>query len=270
MQWSGRAESAGAAALWACDHLFWHGPSIECLTALAFAAAGTERCIVGSGVLQLPLRSAPAVAKAAASLEALSGGRMVLGLGVGQHDGEYEAAGVDYRSRGRALDRAIPELRRIWGRTEGRYPQLPSPGSIPLWIGGSSERARRRAATLGEGWMPLFIPPKRLREQFDRLGEDTEEAGRPAEAVARALMVFLAVGGDNDAADRGARWMASLYGLPAERLMPHLIAGEAARCADSLLSINADGADHIALFVADDEPLGHFEQVTEALSAVGT
>src|SRR6202035_5368334 len=73
------AEAAGAGALWACDHLFWHGPALETLSALGVAAAATRRAAIGSCVLQLPLRNAAVVAKQAAALQHLSGGRMVLG-----------------------------------------------------------------------------------------------------------------------------------------------------------------------------------------------
>src|SRR5450631_1199249 len=119
-----RAEALGADALWACDHLYWHGPSLECLTVLTVAATATERAILGTCVVQLPLRQAPAVAKQAATLQTLTRGRVILGVGVGSHEGEYEQAGIDYHRRGRLLDAGITELRRSWatghGITRGR------------------------------------------------------------------------------------------------------------------------------------------------------
>src|ERR1700691_294778 len=105
-----RAEAGGATALWACDHLFWHGPALEALSALGVAAAATTRAAVGTCILQLPLRHAPSVAKEAASLDHLSGGRLVLGVGVGTHPGEYAAAGVEFGTRGRCLDEGIDTL----------------------------------------------------------------------------------------------------------------------------------------------------------------
>ena len=136
------AEDAGAAALWACDHLFWHGPALEAMTALAVAATATRRAAIGTCVLQLPLRHPPAVAKQAAALQHLSGGRMVLGVGVGTHRGEYDAAGVDFATRGRRLDEGIATLRRAWASPgDGSYAQLPAPAPVPVWVGGSSEAA---------------------------------------------------------------------------------------------------------------------------------
>jgi hypothetical protein len=103
------AEMLGASALWACDHLFWHGPVLECMTALTIAATATERALLGSCVIQLPLRQPATVAKQAASNQQLSGGRFVLGVGVGSHVGEYEQAGIDYHTRGRRLDDGIAD-----------------------------------------------------------------------------------------------------------------------------------------------------------------
>src|SRR5580698_9936873 len=105
-----RAETGGAAALWACDHLYWHGPALEALSALGVAAAATSRAAIGTCILQLPLRHATSVAKEAAALAHLSGGRLVLGVGVGTHPGEYAAAGVEFGTRGRCLDEGIDTL----------------------------------------------------------------------------------------------------------------------------------------------------------------
>jgi alkanesulfonate monooxygenase SsuD/methylene tetrahydromethanopterin reductase-like flavin-dependent oxidoreductase (luciferase family) len=106
-----RAEATGADSLWAVDHLFWPHPINECLTTLAVAAATTRRPTLGSCVLQLPLRHPPAVAKQATALQLLSGGRFILGLGVGSHEREYERAGVDFHHRGRLMDQGISALR---------------------------------------------------------------------------------------------------------------------------------------------------------------
>ena len=164
----------GASALWATDHLFWHGPALEAMVALSVAATVARQAVLGTCVVQLPLRRAVAVAKQAASLQLLSQGRMILGVGVGSHAGEYEQAGVAYADRGRQLDAGIAELRRSWSSGDGvragdvtvggaeRYRQLPAPDPIPVWVGGSSEAALRRAARLADGWMPLFLDPHRV------------------------------------------------------------------------------------------------------------
>jgi alkanesulfonate monooxygenase SsuD/methylene tetrahydromethanopterin reductase-like flavin-dependent oxidoreductase (luciferase family) len=277
-----QAEELGASALWATDHLFWHGPALETMVALAVAAGATRRAVIGSCVVQLPLRQAPAVAKQAASLQHLSQGRMVLGVGVGSHAGEYEQAGVAYAERGRQLDAGIAQLRRSWESGEGvttgdieaagaeRYRQLPAPDPIPIWVGGSSEAALCRAASLADGWMPLFLTPAAYTAALDRLTKEIDRAGRPADAVTRSIVLFVSVDEDTDrGTQRGTSWMSSLYGIPAKAFERHLICGSAGSVADTVATFRRAGAEHVAVYITDDEPLEQFEQLAVAMSAAG-
>ncbi len=277
------AEEAGADALWACDHLFWHGPSLECLVALTVASTATERVRLGSCVIQLPLRQASAVAKQAASLQLLSGGRLILGVGVGSHPGEYEEAGVDYHTRGRLLDAGIEELRRSWASGEGilrvdtdepgavRYRQLPAPPPVPVWAGGSSEAALRRAATLADGWMPLFLSPKEYGDAVERLAKEVDRAGRPSGSVVPTMVLFISIDDDaGEARRRGAAWMSSLYGIPARAFERHLVHGSAADVADVVASFRGAGAEHVVVYVTADHPIEQFERLVAALPASGT
>jgi alkanesulfonate monooxygenase SsuD/methylene tetrahydromethanopterin reductase-like flavin-dependent oxidoreductase (luciferase family) len=277
-----QAEEAGADALWACDHLFWHGPSLESMMALAVAATATERATLGTCVVQLPLRQAPAVAKQAASLQTLTRGRFILGVGVGSHAGEYEQAGLDYRTRGRQLDAGIGELRRSWASGRGvssgdtsatggeRYRQLPEPPAIPVWVGGSSEAALRRAATLADGWMPLFLQPAEYRQALERLAKEIDRAGRPADAVTPSIVLFVSI--DRDpvvGARRGTGWMSSLYGIPAKAFDRHIVSGTADEVAEVIVAFRAAGAEHVATYVTADQPLEQFERLIAALATVG-
>lgn len=276
------AEEAGADALWACDHLFWHGPSLECLTALTVAATATERARLGSCVIQLPLRQAAVVAKQAASLQSLSGGRFILGVGVGSHPGEYEQSGVDFRTRGRLLDAGIAELRRSWGSGEGfvrgdiedagaaRYRQLPAPAPVPVWAGGSSEAALRRAATMADGWMPLFLSTTEYGDAVERLRKEVDRSGRPSGSVVPSMVLFISIDDDaGEARRRGAAWMASLYGIPARAFERHLVHGTAAEVADVVTSFRAAGAEHVVVYVTADQPMAQFERLVAALAASG-
>ena len=280
-----RAEEAGADALWACDHLFWHGPCLECLLVLTVAATATEHVALGTCVVQLPLRRAVAVAKQAATLQTLSRGRLILGLGVGSHPGEYEQVGAAYQRRGHDLDTGIGELRRAWatgaGVTRGdttttsvptalRYRQLPAPPPVPVWVGGSSEAALRRAARLADGWMPLFLGVADYGDAVERLGKEADAAGRPAGAVTPAMVLFVSL--DDDCArgaDRGTRWMGSLYGLPPKAFERHLVAGSPDEVATRVAEYRAAGAEHVAVYVTDDQPLDQFERLMTALPAAG-
>ncbi len=276
------AEAAGASALWAVDHLFWHGPVLECLAALTVAATCSERAVIGSCVLQLPLRRTAAVAKQVTAIRQLGGDRVVLGVGVGVHRGEYEAAGVAYSGRGRRLDAGIDELRRLWaGHPCGenpaerpassapadRYRQLPAGAPPPVWVGGSSEAALRRAVQRGDGWIPLFVAPDDYRLAMDRLDKEAERVGRDPRGIARAITTFVSVGGD-DAHQRGCEWLGSLYRLPPKAFARHLVAGDARSCAGQLARWVEAGAEHVAVYMATDEPLVTFAELSQQFAGI--
>lgn len=263
------AEAAGAGALWAVDHLFWPGPMLECLTTLTVAATATRTAALGTCVLQLPLRRPAAVAKQAAALQLLSGGRFVLGVGAGSHPGEYLMAGADFGGRGRQLDRGLDELRRAWasaGDPDLAYRQEPAAAPVPVWVGGSSDAARRRAARAGDGWVPMFLGPERLGAALGQLRDDTVAAGRPAGAVTAAVVAMVAVGRDRGVGARGAGWLSSLYGIPPKAFDRHLVAGPAEHCAEQVHRFFEAGADHVVVMVADDRAVDHFAELVGALS----
>jgi alkanesulfonate monooxygenase SsuD/methylene tetrahydromethanopterin reductase-like flavin-dependent oxidoreductase (luciferase family) len=147
-----RAEATGADSLWVVDHLYWPRPVGEAFTTLAVAALTTTRPLLGTCVLQLPLRPSSVVAKQATALQLLSGGRFVLGLGVGIHEPEYRRAGIDYHRRGQLMDEGVAGLRQAWAGPDGG-----SAASAATYWSGARKRgtqpsptaaARRRAASL--------------------------------------------------------------------------------------------------------------------------
>ncbi len=182
-----RAEATGADSLWAVDHLYWPSPVGEAFTTLAVAAFATTRPMLGTCVLQLPLRPSSVVAKQATALQLLSGGRFILGLGVGIHEPEYRRAGIDYRRRGQLMDEGVAGLRQAWAGPDAGsaddYVQEPASAPVPLWFGGSSDAARKRAAAVGDGWVPLFLSPEQYVPALAALRRETAEAGRDPEAV---------------------------------------------------------------------------------------
>ncbi len=277
-----RAEELGADALWVCDHLFWHGPCLESMVVLSIAATATNRAILGTCVVQLPLRQAPVVAKQAASLQSLTRGRLILGVGVGSHRGEYEQAGIDYHTRGRSLDAGIAELRRCWGTgtatatgdvgSEGAEPyrQLPAPPPVPVWVGGSSEAALRRAAALADGWMPLFLNSAEYAFAVEQLAKEVDHAGRGPAEVIPSIVLFVSTDNDaNTALRRGTGWMSSLYGIPAKAFERHLVSGTISEVATTIAEYHRAGAEHVAIYVTADQPLEQFERLVSALPAAG-
>ena len=269
-----RAEATGADSLWVVDHLYWPHPINECLTALAIGAAATRRPTLGSCILQLPLRHPPAVAKQATALQHLSGGRFILGVGVGSHPDEYARAGVDYHRRGRLMDQGIAKMREAWTSADGtvdgpagRYRQLPPSPRVPLWIGGSSPAARKRAAAVGDGWAPLFLTPDDYGPALAALRQETEEAGRHPDAVEPAVVIFARVGPDDEAPARGAEWLSDMYGVPPKAFERHLVAGEPEACAAALGHYVEAGARHIIVMVAGTGAVQHFESLRSAFLA---
>ena len=253
--------------MWAVDHLYWPHPIAEAFTTLSVAAVSTTRPLLGTCVLQLPLRPSSVVAKQATALQHLSDGRFVLGMGVGIHEHEYVRAGIDYRRRGRLMDEGVAGLRRAWaGPDEGGadYVQEPASAPVPLWFGGASPAARRRAAALGDGWVPLFLAPDEYGTALAALRRETAEAGRDPEAVQAGVVVFACVGDDDQAPVRGAQWLSELYRLPTKAFHRHLVAGSPGTCATALGRYADAGADHILVMVAGSPAVDHFGQLREA------
>jgi probable F420-dependent oxidoreductase len=168
-------------------------PFHEPLVLGGFIAAATSRIGIVTGVLVLPQRQAALVAKQAAEVDILSGGRLVLGVGTGWNQLEYEALGTDFASRGARLEEQVGVLRRLWTgdrvRFVGRFHNLNGAGinprpirSIPVWFGGEAERVLDRAARIGDGWFPLSAPTDELASTIERLHKGLVEVGRnPAE-----------------------------------------------------------------------------------------
>ena len=266
-RWS---EAAGADSLWAVDHLFWPHPIAEPVTTLAVAAATTTRPVLGTCVLQLPLRQPAQVAKQATALQLLSGGRFVLGLGVGSHPGEYERAAVDFHRRGALMDEGLARLRAAWSDDSAPtsdYRQEPGAPPIPVWFGGSSPAARRRAAVGGDGWVPLFVTPDEYEAGLTALRRDAEGAGRDPDDVEPGVVVFAHVGEDGDAEGRGAAWLSDLYRVPAKAFQRHLVAGSAPECAAALWRYAEAGARHVIVMVAGTGAVGQFQALRTGFDA---
>ncbi|MFC6680444.1 LLM class flavin-dependent oxidoreductase [Nonomuraea ferruginea] len=183
------AEDAGLDGVWHGDHLAVGGPTLDAPIALATAAAATARVRIGTSVLIPAIRPLAWAAKQVATLQYVSGGRLVLGVGSGGGPGQWAAAGVPYAERGPRTDSALRLLPRLLAgertEVEGAAVELaPSVPMPPVWVGNASMTAIRRAARLGDGWFPSLISPAQLAEGAARLAELAAEHGRPAPVVA--------------------------------------------------------------------------------------
>lgn len=187
------AEELGFADVWVSDHTVRPAsqpyPSaylFEPLTTLAWAGAVTERIGLGTSVLVVPSHEPVGLANRLASLDALSGGRLIVGAGVGWSEPEYEAVGQDFTNRGRRFDEALDLFRAIWEDDpvdfDGEFTQLrdmkvlPKPARrIPIWIGGGSEVAYRRGVAKGDGFQVIGVTPEEAAPVVARLRQDRPE-----------------------------------------------------------------------------------------------
>ncbi len=190
------AEAAGLDEVYVQDHIAIPpddaegsgGRYLDPLTTLAYLAAATERIGLGTGVLVLPYRPLLPTAKAIATVQELSGGRLLLGVGVGWMDAEFRALGIDRRRRGELTDLTLEFLNRCFASDEvelngQRFLFKPRPQRPPIFIGGAPPQALERCVRFGDGWMPMGGRPEQLREPIARLREDAARAGRPKPEV---------------------------------------------------------------------------------------
>ena len=206
--WAQAAEDLGYAYIEVPDHVFGAAPRgdwmprydqcdafHETFVTLGFLAAVTKKIRLSSGILIAPQRQTGLIAKQAAEVDLLSGGRLRLGIGVGWSHVEYEALGTDWKTRGARQAEQIEVLRRLWTGTsvdfKGRFHDLqgvnivppPAQRPIPIWIGGTSEAVVKRAARLADGWMPILeageAEPRLalLREEMRTHGRDAKSVG---------------------------------------------------------------------------------------------
>lgn len=162
---------------------------------LAYAAAVTERIHLATGILILPQRNPVLLAKECATLDVLSGGRLILGIGVGWLEEEFRALGVPFADRGARTDEYVEALRELWRADEptfaGRFTEFdkaksypkPEGGAIPIVIGGHTEAAARRAGRIGDGFFPWGMSPEHLAGLLDVMRAAATDAGRDPDAI---------------------------------------------------------------------------------------
>ena len=240
------AERLGWRDVWTTDHVLLDRADappythiFEALTTLAYVAARTQRIRLGTSVIVVPQRSAVVLAKQLATLDQLSGGRMIAGVGVGWSASEFANLGFAdrFHRRGAYLDESIRLFRHLWSGSrepfEGTFHRfgdvafapLPAQGAgLPIWVGGRSDAAIRRAARLADVWHATRPDPAFLAVGAQQLRREAEEAGRPVPPVSTRVSVRL----DGNPGEAG------LSGSP-----------EAVR--EGLLTFAAAGVSHVAV-----------------------
>lgn len=265
-------------SVWASEHILFHVPFHEGLSVLAAYAARTKRVKVGTAVVLLALRHPTLVAKAVTTIDVLSRGRVVLGVGVGgEYPKEFEACGVPVNERGRRVDESIQIMRRLWTEAnvthKGEFfafrdvtmePRPVQPAGPPIWIGGRSEAAMRRAARVGDGYLPYLVTPERFRQSFAKVRSWAEELGRDASRIEPALYLFAALGATRDVARAYAvHELSTRYNQPFDSIVDKCCAlGPPAECAATIGRFVEVGVRHVILV-----PLCPTDRLPEDLEA---
>ena len=192
----------------------------ETFVTLAFIAAVTRKVGLASGVLILPQRQTALVAKQAAQLDVVSGGRLRLGVGVGWNPEEYKALGENWHTRGKRQAEQIELMNAPWTQRtvqfEGGFDEvehlgikpLPIQRPVPVWFGGSAEAVLRRAARYGQGWIPLGDPNEDTCQRLDRLRGYVRQAGRDPSAFGVEAWIRSGSGNAQAWRDTGEAWLA--------------------------------------------------------------
>jgi alkanesulfonate monooxygenase SsuD/methylene tetrahydromethanopterin reductase-like flavin-dependent oxidoreductase (luciferase family) len=255
LEWARRAETRGFSSLATLDRIVY--PNYEPLIALAAAAAVTERIRLATTIMIGPYRGGGAlVAKQAATLQRLSGGRLVLGIAVGGREDDYEANRADFHGRGKAFDTMLDDMRRVWagdqfGFAGGVGPEVDA--GPPVLIGGSAGVAFRRAAA-NAGWVMGGGSPDQFRDGAAKLAEAWKAAGRDGEPRTMALAYFALGDGAEQAAQR---YLGHYYAWLGDEVAG-MIAGSAAKDADTVRAyvqgFEDAGCDELMLMPCDPDP----------------
>ncbi|NKC11125.1 MAG: LLM class flavin-dependent oxidoreductase [Gammaproteobacteria bacterium] len=211
-------ESLGFDVLCCGEHVSFHGDTANGFISLSVAAAATEHIKLMSAITLAPLYPAALMAKLGAALDVASGGRFIMGIGVGgEYPKEFEACGVPLSERGARTNEALAVTRKLWTESKvsfnGRFTTLnsfslkplpiqkPNP---PIWVAGRKDAAMRRAVRYGDGWLPYMYSPEQMAHSVAKITAFAAKEGRSLDHFTQGLYIFTAVHEDSDTAVRMA------------------------------------------------------------------
>jgi probable F420-dependent oxidoreductase len=268
------AEDLGFDAAWVGDHLACPAPGLDAPACLAAAAAVTSRIGLGLSVMLLGLRPPAWAAKQLATIDALSGGRLLLGVGVGgEFPEEFAAAGVPLRQRGARLDDSLAVIGDLLtGRPveyAGRTLTVSSPGlepamaaPPPIYVGGRGEPALRRAARHADVWLPMWLTPDRLAERSRMLAELAEQAGRPVPGT--ALLIGVHIDDDRDRARAQAEaHIRGQYRMDLDKVEHWTLLESVDGAVEQLDAYRQAGVQEFLLMPLGSEPLVQYDRLAE-------
>lgn len=266
IDWAQRADAAGFSTLGTIDRVVY--PNYEPFVALAAAAAVTERIGLTTAIAILPYRLNSALAaKQAATIQDLSGGRLVLGVAVGGRPDDFEAGGAPFESRGKRIEEMLDDMKRIWAGEERGFAGAigPDVSANPprILVGGQVDAAFRRAARYGDGWIGGGGPPEMFGGAREKLEAAFRDARRSEKPIASSLTYFSL---DSDPEAQARSTLGDYYSFAPE--YADMVVGGAAKGEDEVkqrVSAFADqGCDELILFPSSPDP----EQVDKLAAAV--
>jgi len=265
-EWARRADAAGFSTLGTIDRIVY--PNYEPFIGLAAAAAVTERISLTTAIAILPYRqNAALVAKQAATIHDLSGGRLVLGVAVGGRPDDFEASGVPFEGRGRRFEEMLDDMKRVWAGEERGYAGAigPDVSANPpsLIVGGQVDAAFRRAARYGDGWIMGSAPPEAFSPAREKLEAAFRDAGRSEKPIAAALSYFSL---DADPERQTRATIGHYYSFVPE-YADMMVAGTAKgedEVRERVRAFVERGCDELILFPASSDP----DQVDKLAAAV--
>jgi alkanesulfonate monooxygenase SsuD/methylene tetrahydromethanopterin reductase-like flavin-dependent oxidoreductase (luciferase family) len=275
------AEDLGFESVWAVDQLIAGTgvPFVDSTVALSAVAGATSRIHLAYGVMILPLRPVVWAAKHVASLQHVSGDRVLLGVGIGgdRHDRSWAAVGVPRRERGRRTDAALaalPDL--IAGKAvdvDGTMVQLaPGVAVPPIVVGGMAEAALARAAAHADGWFALPLPPSQIAPVAGRLAELAATKARPVPTITGSVVAALhgdPALPDFDGLVRKLGDPDGIYGMPPDAVPDILVTGEPAAAAERIAELGAIGAARVVFTLAGGHWFRQAELLAEAQARLG-
>jgi probable F420-dependent oxidoreductase len=262
-----QVDSLGYDSIWVGDHISTHNPVMDAMTILTYFGTVTKRVKLGTGVLLLALRDPSLVAKQISTLDWLTSGRVIVGVGVGGEDpSDFNAVGVPIKERGARTGESILAMKSLWASDSASHhgkfynfdevsikPQSIQDGGPPVWLGGRSLVALRRIARVGDGWYSYMVSPRRFADGMTIIQDEAKLIGRDISDLSGALLVPIRIGDNEKVARRElADHLANRY---AKKFDDHVIdnyclAGTALKIRDRIKEYLQAGVSHVVFMHA--------------------
>ncbi len=277
------AEAHHFHSVWAPDATLPGYPWLDCLAVLGGVVAVTTRVQVGTSIFVPARRNPVLLAHSLTTLDYLSGGRFILGVGVGDRvlrPNEYAVANVPIEQRGRITDEYLGLLQRLFTESavthDGTYfkaqavtiePKPVRPGGMPFWIGGRSDASLRRVAELGAAWIPALITPDDFRQGWSKLSESAVEAGREPANITGAIHVFASIGSSYEAATSVlAPAIEAIFHAPFAHFTPLCLVGTADDWVEQIGRFAEAGVRHVNVLLYTQDLIGDVQQIGDEVA----